>query len=117
MAVTLTTAALAEIRTYVPEEWTPEEHFDDMAVAQAFDLYGGNVALASAALVRKKLALMLEDPDTFSIPGEYSQSGASQISALREVAKRLENTAAVAQEGIRGAGTSFRAPRIGGWGR
>jgi hypothetical protein len=117
VAYTLTAAVLEEIRSYAPEEWTPEEHFDDLAVDAAYQRNQGNVSLTAASLVRKKLALMLEDPDTFSIPGEYSQSGASQIAALRELAKRLETEAASAREVIAGAGTSFRAERVNGWGR
>lgn len=114
---TLSVTDLAVIRSYAPEDWTPEEYFDDVAVNEAYQQNGGSVQLTAAHLVRKKLAYMLEDPDTFSIPGEYSQSGASQIAALREVAKRLEVQAAAAREVIAGAGTSFRGERVKPWRR
>lgn len=84
-----TAAELAQIRFYVPAEWTPTAKFSTGAVYQAWALYG-TVAATSLALCRLKLAIAADEPDTFSVAGEYSQSKASAIAALRAIVRDLE---------------------------
>lgn len=84
-----TPAQLSLIRFYVPAEWTPTAKFSNGAVFQAFNLHG-TVHATALALCRLKLALAADEPDTFSVAGEYSQSKASAIAALRAIVKDLE---------------------------
>jgi hypothetical protein len=83
---------LQAIRDHIPETWTPTEEFDNAAVYQTFSRLG-SVEATVAALLRRKQAFELENPDTFSVPGEYSQSSASGVSALRERVRIAEAAA------------------------
>lgn len=84
-----TAAQLAQIRHHVPAEWTPTEKFSNGKVFAAFQQYG-TVNATALALSRLKLAHMIEGPDTFSVSGEYSQSNASGVAALRAQVIRLQ---------------------------
>lgn len=81
-----TFAQLQEIRDAIPETWTPTESFDDAAVFLTF-ARTGSVAGTIEALTRRMLTGLLSSPDTFSIPGDYSQSNSTGIAALREQLK------------------------------
>lgn len=82
-----TFAQLQEIRDSIPESWTPTELFDDAAVFLTFSRTG-SVAGTIKALAQRMLSGLLGSPDTFSIPGDYSQSNSTSIAALRELLKR-----------------------------
>ena len=84
-----TTAELFAIRYWVPEEWTPTEKFNTGAVFQTFQRMG-TVHKTALALSRLKLALMVENPASFSITGEYSESRASTVAALHQSITKLE---------------------------
>lgn len=88
-----TSAQLAQIRTWVPAEWTPAEKFSTGAVFQAFALQG-TVAATALSLCRLKLALLINEPSSMSVGSEYSQSNASAVSALRGVIITLEASVA-----------------------
>lgn len=108
-----TLSQLRQIRHYVPAEWTPEARFNNSAVYLAFAEYG-TVYSTALALSRLKLALSVENPDTFSISGEYSQSNASGIAALRAQINALQALVDVETVEANSAVISYKMERIGG---
>lgn len=100
---------LAEIRSQIPEEWTPTVHFDDTAVHAVFDRVG-TVSKTILDRARKKLALALESPETFSIAGEYSQSAGAGLAGLRGLVKTWEATVAEEDKAADGAYSLALAP-------
>lgn len=109
----ITAAQLTEIRHHVPKEWTPTEKFSDGAVAQAFGIYG-TVAKTILNLCSTKLAFAIENPDTFAIPGEYSQSNASGVAALRAKIIQLREIVAAEDEKAAAIATVYQINRVGG---
>lgn len=81
-----TFAELQQIRDEVPASWG--EAFSDAEVFLAFSRTE-SVTGTILALVSRRYGEMLATPDTFSIPGEYSQSNGNAIAALREQYKRV----------------------------
>lgn len=102
---------LALIRFYVPAEWTPTAKFANSAVYKAFALHA-TVYATSLALCRLKLAIAADEPDTFSVAGEYSQSKASAIAALRAIVRDLEAKVALEVIELGGGGVLGVAPLV-----
>lgn len=85
----LTASDLLKIRHYIPAEWTPVEKFNDAAVFLAFQEFG-SVNAAALALTRLKLSMLANEPSSFTVSGEYTQSTAAAINALTTQSRRLE---------------------------
>lgn len=109
----LTAAQLQQIRHHVPKEWTPLEKFNDGAVSAAFNQYG-TVLKTALALSELKLSHMVENPDTFSIPGEYSQSNASGVAALRAKIVQLSKQVIEEDAAANATASSYQMERVGG---
>lgn len=56
---------------------------DDATVGDVFDRLGGNVEATIDEILETRLATLMASPAQFSIPGEYSQSTAANITALQ----------------------------------
>lgn len=113
-----TAAQISQIRFYVPAEWTPTDKFSTGALFQAFAQYP-TVKSTALALCRLKLALSVDEPDSFTVVGEYSQSKATAVGALRRLVENLavevlEETAV--NDGLRELRV-VRMDRIGGYKR
>lgn len=110
-----TASQIAQLRYWVPVEWTPTEKFTTGAIFQAWAQYP-TVHGTALALCRLKLAIAMDEPDTFSVVGEYSQSKASAVAALRKVVEGLQLT--VLEEGAVAAGKRelrvIQMVRVGG---
>jgi hypothetical protein len=78
----LTTSQIAAIRREVGEE--P----DDAALNEAYDRLG-DIAIVVIEIVERRLANFESEPTSFNVPGEYGQSTAQNIIALREKLARL----------------------------
>jgi hypothetical protein len=80
--VALTSAQIYAIRRWVGE--TP----DDTALNDAYDRLG-NTQVIILEVLETRLANLEAEPASFNVPGEYGQSTAQNIVALRETLARL----------------------------
>lgn len=103
--MTITANELAAIRAFVPVTWTPTGLFSDSAVTGVWDrealtpVDSTTEAIADASLANTYqvalvlsqtfLAVLVGDPDSFSIGGEYSESRGAGINALMAQIGRL----------------------------
>ena len=108
-----TATQLAEMRTYVPATWTPASDFTTGKLFLAFQQFG-SVRAAALALSRLKLAHYIEQPSSFTVPGEYSQSTAAAMASLREQIKTLEKAVADEETAAGSEITVLEMTRIGG---
>lgn len=109
-----TASQLAQIRFWVPAEWTPADKFSTGAVFQAFAQHG-TVNGTALALCRLKLALLVNEPSSFSVGAEYSQSTSSAVSALQRTVTTLEGFVVLDKRAP--AIVAYALTRVGGHGR
>lgn len=81
---------LAQLRTYVA--WTPPTDETLEAAALVLQDAGEDPSWQRVARdqVRAKLAELLGKPTSFSVSGEYGESWAANITALREMVRELD---------------------------
>jgi hypothetical protein len=87
--VTLTAAQLAEIRDWVT--WDPPTDSDLQATYTGLGFQWAVVV----RYLRRRLQEFIANPAQFSLPGDYSQNTAANISALRDSLSRAEGLLAV----------------------
>ena len=98
----ITDEDLAYVRTFVT--WDPPT---DDTLSERFDALGSRESVAEW-FVRERLSRMIDDPESFSIPGDYQESWGANIIALRESLKVIGATVPGAAFGV------TRAVRVGG---
>ena len=72
---------------------------DDADIDAAYDRTGSWQG-AAAAILSRRLANILAGPDSFSVPGEYSESRSKQVDALTVQIHGLEVAAEAAVGGV-----------------
>lgn len=101
----ITADELAAVRAFVPTSWTPTGLFNDAAVTAVWnreastpvdstDQATSDASMASIyqvalTLSETMLSVIIGDPDSFSIGGEYSESRGAGINALMAQIARL----------------------------
>ena len=96
--MTITADELARVRVWVPETWEPADLFDDASVSVVWDREADTEATESTAaaesqswanvyrtayyLTQTMISGLVNQPDSFSVGGEYSESRGAAINLL-----------------------------------
>jgi hypothetical protein len=96
--VAITADELARVRYWVPASWTPTAVFDDAAVGVVWTREAdtevtasteaaesqslANVYRVAYVLTQRMISGLVQEPDSFSVGGEYSESHGAAINLL-----------------------------------
>ncbi len=111
--MTITADELAQVRYWVPSTWEPTDLFDDASVGEVWDREAdteptesttaaaaqslANVYRTAYVLTQIMISGLVNQPDSFSVGGEYSESRGAAINLLM---RRLTELIALRDEAI-----------------
>ena len=86
--------AISEDDLIVLRSWVPWDPPSDTDLEDSYDRLGGIYQVAEEE-IRKQLQTVLSGPDSFSIPGDYSESNSARIQALE---RRMSKASMLAEQ-------------------